>query len=160
MQDLARAPVRARRERGAQNLAFLVVVVVLAGGTVGYAWQVPAGRLHWQPMSAAAIDAVAECPGQVYNRYDDGGYLIWFVPSRPVFVDSRQDPYPIDFLEEHLRTENSGEYSRLFSSYGIHCAFLPPESPTARNLRRAGWITAYQDRQWIVLRDRDSRRSD
>jgi hypothetical protein len=146
-----------RRERFALNVALLVALIVMAGGSVGYAWQVPAARLEWEPMSARTIDAVASCPGQVYNRYDDGGYLLWFVPSRRVFIDSRQDPYPLELLREHLRTENSGDYTGLFATYGIRCAFLPPESPIAANLRRDGWLPLSQDRRWIVLRAVDRR---
>jgi hypothetical protein len=144
-----------RRERFALNVALLVVLILLAGGGVAYAWQVPLKRLQWQPLSSGAIGAVAGCPGQVYNRYDDGGYLLWFVPSRRIFIDSRQDPYPLELLQEHLRTEKSGDYAGLFANYGIHCAFLPPESPIARNLRRDRWLPLYQDSQWIVLRDLD-----
>jgi hypothetical protein len=140
-----------RRERAALNVAVLVAFAAVASASVAYAWQLPLKRLQWEPLSAGAINAVAGCPGQLYNRYDDGGFLLWFVPSRRVFVDSRQDPYPLEFLHEHLRSENSGDYAEIFARYGIHCAFLPPASPVARNLLRDGWLPVYQDSRWVVV---------
>lgn len=142
-----------RREHYALNVAMLVAFMTLAGGSVAYAWHVPVKRLQWEPLSRGAITAVTGCPGPLYNRYDDGGFLLWFVPTQRVFVDSRQDPYPLALLQEHLRSENAGEYSGIFARYGIHCAFLPPESPVAKNLLRDRWIALYQDSQWLVLRD-------
>jgi hypothetical protein len=144
-----------RREHPVLNLSLLVAFLVLAGCGVAYAWKLPLKRLQWDPLSPGAISAAAGCPERLYNRYDDGGYLIWFVPSRLVFVDSRQDPYPLEFLLEHRRTEDSGDYAEIFARYGIHCAFLPPASPVARRLQLNRWRTIYEDTRWIVLRDGD-----
>ena len=97
-------------------------------------------RLQWEPLSPGAIKAATGCPERLYNRYDDGGYLLWFVPSRRIFIDSRQDPYPLALLQEHLRNENAGDYAGTFTRYGIHCAFLPTTSPVAEHLRRDRWL--------------------
>ena len=53
----------------------------------------------------AAVAAVRGCPAQIYNRFYDGGFLIWFVPERPVFIDNRQDPYPSPFILETTEVE-------------------------------------------------------
>ena len=89
------------------------------------------------------------CDGPLYNQYDEGGYLIWFVPEKPVFVDSRQDPYP---LRAHARgaRRRSGERGALppaVRALGIRCAFLPVASPTVAALDRDGWATRYRDDQ-------------
>jgi hypothetical protein len=143
----------ARREHVSLNLLFAAACSLVAIVGVGYAWNTPIARLQWEPLPAGAISAVERCPERLYNRYDDGGFLLWFVPSKHVFVDSRQDPYPIEFLQEHLRSENSGDYTAVFARYGIHCALLPPASPVARNLQRDRWQPVYQDSRWMVLRD-------
>jgi hypothetical protein len=142
-----------RREHVSLNLVFAAVFSLLAIVGVAYAWKAPIARLQWEPLPAGAISAVERCPERLYNRYDDGGFLLWFVPSKQVFVDSRQDPYPIEFLQEHRRSENSGDYAGVFARYGIHCALLPPASPVARNLQRDRWQPVYQDSHWMVLRD-------
>jgi hypothetical protein len=142
-----------RREHGSFNTAVGTVLLTLAVLGVTYAWTARIARLQWEPLPPGAISAVEACPERLYNRYDDGGFLIWFVPSKRVFVDSRQDPYPLEFLHEHRRSENSGDYASVFARYGIHCALLPPSSPVAKNLQRDRWQSTYQDSRWMVLRD-------
>jgi len=150
---LAGAPNRQprRRERYAINRALLAACMVACAGGVVSAWTNHPPRMHWQPVSQHIVDSVRACPGRVYNRFDDGGYLIWFAPETPVFVDNRQDPYPLPFLQEHLRDEQSGNYTSVFARYSLTCAFLPPYSPTARNLKAAGWKIAAADSSWLVL---------
>jgi hypothetical protein len=140
-----------RPDRSRLNWMLAAAVAGACGIAVALAWSKPAERLKWHPMSAGIIRAVEACPGRLYNRYDDGGYLIWFVPGVRVFVDSRQDPYPLDFLQEHLHSETSGRFEPVFERYRIHCAFLPPSSPTAPRLREAGWQVSAADARWVVL---------
>jgi len=132
------------------NAALVGACVLIAAIMVGSAWSVPSARLQWTPVSSPIVGAIQRCPGRLYNRYDDGGYVIWFARV-PVYADSRQDPYPLDFLQEHLRDERSGEYRAVFAKYGLGCAFLPPASPTAQRLVEDGWRVAAADQRWIVL---------
>ena len=92
------------------------------------------------------------CPDPLYNHYDQGGFLIWFLPERRVFVDSRHDPYPPSFLIEHGRVESGSEpYRLLFNQFGIRCAFLSVKSPTIARLAADGWETRFRDDAWAVL---------
>ncbi len=102
-------------------------------------------------MPASVVAAVNRCPGPLYNTYNQGGYLIWLNPGVPVFVDSRNDPYPREFLAQHVATEASGDYASTFQRYGIACAALPPGSPTASALRRDRWRAVAEDPEWMVL---------
>ncbi len=116
------------------------------------AWAAPVERLEWRPIAPRALAALRACPGPLYNHYDDGGFLIWFAPERPVFVDSRQDPYPLDLLLEHEAVERGQRsYRPLFSRYGIGCAFLPVGSPTVKALAADGWSTRFRDQRYAVL---------
>jgi hypothetical protein len=142
-----------RREHLWLNASIAAALSVLAVCGVAYAWKAPMARLQWTPLPVGAISAVERCPEKLYNRYDDGGFLLWFVPSKHVFIDSRQDPYPLEFLQEHRRNENSGDYAGTFARYGIHCALLPSTSPVARSLQRDRWRSDYEDSRWVVLRD-------
>jgi hypothetical protein len=125
--------------------------VLLGAIAVAYAWSVQLPRLGWHPLSEDLIAALDACPDQLYNRYDEGGYLIWFVRERKVFLDSRQDPFPPDLIHAQIRVERSGDYQRLFDRYSIHCALLPQDSPVAQRLTASGWAAWYQDRGWIVF---------
>jgi hypothetical protein len=95
-----------------------------------------------------------QCPENLYNRYDEGGPLLWFAPSRKVFLDGRQDPFPADLVLEHIAMETgTGNYRTVFSKHGIHCAYLPVLSPTAKRLSADGWQALYSGPNWVVLRD-------
>ena len=75
-----------------------------------------------------------------------------FAPDRPVFVDSRQDPYPLELMLEHEAVERGQRsYRPLFARYGITCAFLPVTSPTGRALAATGWSTRHRDDRYVVL---------
>jgi hypothetical protein len=147
-------PARARvaRERPLLNAAIVVALAVGAMGWVARVWSSEASQLAWHPVSPGVLRAVDECSEPLYNRYDDGGYLIWFAPARKVFIDSRQDPYPSQMMHEHLRVERSGDYESTFRKFSIGCAFLPTEALVADRLRAARWHTLYEDRTWTVLR--------
>jgi hypothetical protein len=140
-----------RRERPLFNTAALAAACVAAAAAIAFAWSAEVRRLQWRPMNASLIAAVESCPDAMYNRYDEGGYLIWFVPSRKVFIDSRQDPYPVDLMREHIGMETSGEYHDVFTRYSIRCAFLPAHSILTRRLQGDGWAQLYDDNEWVVL---------
>jgi hypothetical protein len=134
------------------NLALAGGVALLAATAVTLAWAAPLERLEWRPITPATLAALRGCPGPLYNHYDDGGFLIWFAPERPVFVDSRQDPYPLDLLLEHEAVERGQRsYRPLFSRYGIRCALLPVGSPTVKALAADGWSTLFRDQRYAVL---------
>jgi hypothetical protein len=140
-----------RRERPLFNAVVIGAASVAAVAVVGWAWASELARLEWHPLRQEAIAAVSACPGKLYNRYDDGGYLIWFVPDRKVFIDSRQDPYPPELVREHIRVETSGEYADMFRRYSIDCALVPSESLLARRLTADRWRPLYRDTAWSVL---------
>ena len=118
---------------------------------VGIAWITPIPRLDWHPVSDEVISAVADCEGPLYNSYDDGGYLVWFLPTRKVFLDSRQDPYPVELIQQDIRAQFEGRYRRMFEQYGIRCAFIRSGAPLDVQLQADGWRIRYRDARWTVL---------
>ena len=140
-----------RSARRGLGWALAGAALVICASTVLSTWTHPPTRLNWQPVPTAVARAIAECPGNLYNQYDNGGYLVWFVPEAPVFMDSRQDPFPPDLVLAHRKVETTGDYRDLFDRFDIACAALPAWSPTAQHLRAAGWRVAAQDDGWIVL---------
>jgi hypothetical protein len=88
----------------------------------------------------------------MFNRHDDGGFLLWFVPERRVFIDSRQDPYPLPFLLEAFRVEDGAPHQELFARWGIRCAFLPVSSRVYERVRAARWRPLHVDAKWAVMR--------
>lgn len=147
----ARRPMRAREREDVNGVIFLgataIAIVVVASG-----WSVRMPVLGWKPIPAEAIAALEDCQGPIYNTFNDGGILIWFVPDRPVFIDNRQDPYPIAFLRESREVELGAPYSGMLNRYGVKCAVVATDVPVTNNLRTdANWRVTYQDERWTVL---------
>ncbi len=134
------------------NLALLVAISALEAAGVVRAWTTSNPMLGWQPISAGALAAARACPGRIFNRYNDGGYLIWFLPEKQVFSDTRQDPYPLAITRQTVSIEHGGPYRDTFARYGIRCAILPLDAGAAiARLAGDGWQARFQDDGWTVL---------
>jgi hypothetical protein len=128
------------------------VAIVCVGGVlfIANAWSTSLPRLGWKPVEPVTLSAIQACEGRLYNRYDEGGFLIWFLRERKVFIDSRQDPFPPELVRAHIDMERTGEYSTLFARYDIGCALTPVASPLAQSLGRDGWSAMQAGEGWAV----------
>lgn len=150
---MAPRPARAESERKLRLNAMLFASVATGAVLfVAIAWSRPLPRLGWRPLSPTAIAAIDSCPGRLYNRYDEGGYLIWFMRHRKVFMDSRQDPFPRELVLGHIELERTGDYRDLFGRFDIGCALSPAGSPLAAALERDGWTATVAGGSWRVYR--------
>ena len=148
---LRRAPAAPSPDHPGVNAALLGLVAVGAAATVAIGWCVPFEALGWKPLPDGVVAAIRACPGPLYNPYNEGGDLIWFVPERKVFIDNRQDPFPLPLLLEHVRVESGTlPYAPLFARWGIRCSFLAADSPTIAALAKDGWRSLYRDDKWAV----------
>jgi hypothetical protein len=138
-------------QRSSINAAVALAAAVVAAIVVASAYAGPAARLQWTPLPSASIAALEGCRGNLYNRYDEGGYLIWFAPGRKVFLDGRQDPYSPGLIKEQVRVERSGAFEELFARYDVGCAYVPATSAVSAGLRRAGWTPLFNDADWVVF---------
>ena len=146
-----RATAAASEDHPRVNLALLSGLGLAGIAFVAFAWNAPLPMLGWRPLAPGALAAIGTCPGPIYNRYNDGGYLVWFAPETKVFIDSRQDPYPPEFVLEAGRNEAQGTFRELFARHGVRCALLPVGSPTLPRLRADGWRERFADQTWAVL---------
>ncbi len=146
-----RQAVAARVERPMLNAIAFATMAAIGVLFVGQAWRQPLPRLGWTPVPEDLRRAVTNCPGRLYNRYDDGGYLIWFARDKKVFMDSRQDPYSEDIVHGHIQLETSGDYKEIFGRYDIGCALTVPGSPLATRLERDRWPRESGAGSWVVF---------
>jgi len=149
-----RLPVAAAAadEKPTTGQVLLAIVSVAAVVAIGIVFRFGDALLGWRPISDGALAATRACDGPLYNRYGDGGTLIWFLPEKPVFVDGRQDPYPLPFLLEAVALEaRQKSYRYLFDQWRLRCAFLPADSGTAADLMTDGWAVRFKDDKWQVL---------
>lgn len=141
-------------QRPRLNAAMIAIAAAGVAAALAWAYSNRIPKLRWDPIPAGAIEALRQCPDNLYNRYDQGGYLLFLVPERRVYLDGRQDPYPPALILEQIRLENgSGAYPEVFTRFDIHCAYLPTDSPTAGQLTQAGWTVMYRDADWVVFRN-------
>lgn len=115
----------------------------------------------------AANDAAAEffikekLQGPIYNNYDVGAYLIYFLyPSHRVFIDNRPEAYPASFFTDiylplHLDEE---KWQSVSSSYGFNVLFFNHRDRSSwgeqfmiRRLLDPAWAPVYFDKNVLVL---------
>jgi hypothetical protein len=143
---------RVLRERTSVNMAVLGLAAAGGIAIVTWAWITRTPVLGWQPLSGEAIRQLESCPGPLYNTFEGGGAIIWFVPQQKVFIDNRQDPYPDELLAAAHQLESDGRYERVFARYGIRCAIVPAASATSAALRLdKAWSSKYSDGQWAIF---------
>jgi hypothetical protein len=121
-----------------------VLITTAAVATTGViaAWTLVPSALGWRPVSSGLAESVRRCPGHLFNGYDTGAALIWWVPEVKVFVDNRQDPYPAAVIDSLFEITTSN-YRTYFARYDVECALLPPEAPLSATLRGDGWERTY-----------------
>lgn len=142
------APARLRRPRPLGAPALVLCVLVAAGSAllVFGRWRQAGDALGWQPVSEQALASLRQCPHPLFNEMRDGGFLIWALAERKVFVDGRMEAYPIDVMRASRRADVYGEYKSTFDQWGINCALVTRGSPLHANLTRDREMTlAYSD---------------
>jgi hypothetical protein len=146
----------------------LAFTVLAAGGAVYYRWvrgQMSLGGT--QPGFGRCIGGWAESATDFIRRAPPPGHMlnlgmglgddvIFWVPGMPVFVDSRLESYPPQFLAAVIAAESSdAELARLVDRYDVQWVFLQHARPALRDrvvaLVRAGWPAVYVDSSTIVL---------
>jgi hypothetical protein len=107
------------------------------------------------PTAARAV--LAATSGNLLNEYDWGGYLIWRVPERPVFVDGRLFPFlPDVFTEYEEMVFVRPGWREQLDRHAIAQVLLRPDRPLVTALRDLGWTIVAEDATAVVL-ERPSR---
>ncbi|MGH9256658.1 MAG: hypothetical protein ACRD3C_19030 [Vicinamibacterales bacterium] len=130
----ATAARRRFRPLGAVARGMCLTAAVVGAVVVFTRWRDGGVRVGWQPMSPAAVGAVRRCPDPIFNQMVDGGFLMWALPGRRVFVDSRMEAYPLPVLRASREADLHGEYETVFRQYGINCAIVGAASPLFERL--------------------------
>jgi hypothetical protein len=130
--------------------AVLVGFAGLTAAAVAAAWITAPPKLAWHPVPSGLATALRACPGPLYNGYDAGAALVWFVPDVKVFVDNRQDPYPASVIDASMGLSPQ-DYPQTFAKFRIGCALLSPDSGLVPALQRDGWTPTYEDSTSVVL---------
>ncbi len=106
--------------------------------------------LEREGLPAAAVDWIAESepPGQMFNHYNWGGYLIWRLwPEYLVFVDGRTDLFGDDILGDYIEIQRGGpDAPSLLDDYEISFVLTDSRGSLSALLDcQPEWQLAYAD---------------
>lgn len=140
------------RRAGAVASGIVLVALLVGAAAVAIQWRDDGARLGWRPMSPATIEAVRHCPDPIFNHMEDGGFLMWALPDRRVFVDSRMEAYPLELLRRSREIDLGGDHADLFQDYRIGCAITATDSTLRQRLARDPSMTIiHSDAQRTVF---------
>lgn len=107
------------------------------------------------PVGAVKFLREEHVPGNMFNDYNWGGYLIWqLYPEYKVFVDGRTTLYGEEVLGDYLRVMlvKTG-WEDVLDKYNVSFILVKQDSTLARWLEREPtWHKAYEDRMAVVFR--------
>lgn len=106
------------------------------------------------PLRAVEFIRRAGLQGRMLNEYVYGGYLIWAVPERKVFIDGRADVYEFSgvFGDYMDWVGLKKEPNFLLDKYHIDFCLLSREEPVTRVLPLlSGWRAVYSDEMSVIF---------
>jgi hypothetical protein len=110
------------------GVAALYIIVVVIGLWCNFEYV----SFHWKKTGAGLSPGVARAAeffqkenikGPVFNNYDIGGYLIFYLPrNEKVFVDNRPEAYPDSFFSEVYKPmqENGDVFEKVDREYNFN----------------------------------------
>jgi hypothetical protein len=99
-----------------------------------------------------AIAALKSGSGTLLNEYDWGGFLIYRVPERKVFVDGRLLPfYPAVMLDYRDAVELRPNWKEILTKYDVREVLLMPSKALAVTLREEGWRVRASGDTFVLL---------
>ena len=147
-----RAPVLASNLSGsaprAADLGALIASGLILAAGVAVAPRAP----DVSSFPNAALAALSPGPG-LLNRYEWGGFLIWYAPATPVFVDGRLFPYVGDTLDEYRSVIGlHADWREVLARRGIRTVLVAPSDAIAVRAADLGWQVLIRTEKYVLLR--------
>ncbi len=99
-----------------------------------------------------AIAALRSSSGVLLNEYDWGGFLIWRVPERGVFIDGRLFLFLPEVLDDYLvAVEVRPRWREALDRRQVSQVLIDPRHPLAEALRDQGWSVVASGQRFILL---------
>jgi hypothetical protein len=105
------------------------------------------------PLEAFDLIEKERYPGNLFNSYNWGGYVIWrLYPSYLSFVDGRTDLFGDEILDRYFKIwlAEPGWEDEL-QHWGIGIVLVEPHAPIAHTLEGIGWEIEYEDSASVLL---------
>jgi hypothetical protein len=148
------APNGGNRRATIVTVLFLLPLVVFAWKLKTTVFEAPAQVAIDAPVKAVEYMQQNRIVGKTLTDPNIwGGYLIWKMPSNPVYIDGRIDMYGDEFVKEYLYiTLGYIDWGEPLDRYGVQIAIVAPKSVLATGMRNApNWQQVYQDELAVVF---------
>ena len=100
------------------------------------------------PVQAVTWLCEHDIQGRLFNEYNWGGYLIWFLRDSQVFIDGRTDLYGDDIIREWLDvTQLHVNWEDILEKAEVDLILLAPDRPITKVLTEYDWRLLYMDEQ-------------
>ena len=135
------------------NLVLLVPLLIVGAKVKSTIYSAPKQELMKVPVKATDYLREKGITGTTFTDPNIwGGYVIWALPSNPVYIDGR-DVYPPEFVKEFANmTTGKIDWRGPFDRYGVRVAMVEPQSVLARQLRESNqWEKVFEDNVAVVF---------
>jgi hypothetical protein len=152
-------PAQTARRRTWLNAAWLAAILLLiVAGTIKGRRPRSADQEKF-PLAAPSYLLTFHPQGRVFNEYLWGGYLIYYAPHIPVFIDSRMDIYERSgVLRDYLDIVHLRNSLGLLDRYQVDYVLFEKDTPLVYLLEQThAWKTDYADNLVILLERRNLR---
>jgi len=146
-------PIETLPEKAGLAAAFALILFLVARNTGFDTRGLDDAMSGWFPVKAVNFLRQNPQPGPLYNTFDWGGFLTWYMPDYPVAIDGRTDLYG-DELDMRFFDTGNGALSYITDPYlnesGV--VLLPKQAPLAALLNGdQRFQKVYEDRIAVVF---------
>jgi hypothetical protein len=125
--------------------AAIGLLVVIAAAAIARA------EPNLESYPVAALEELPSGAG-LLNEYDWGGFLIWYAPTTPVFVDGRLFPYVPGVLDDYRAIVGvHPDWQAVIARRGVRALLLRPDTPGAVRARELGWRELSSSESYVLL---------
>ena len=146
----------ATRTRVIISLLLLLGLLPLAAKLKSTVYAPPTQQMANLPLNAVKYLKDRQVTGNTFTNPNTwGGYLIWALPSNPVYIDGR-GVFPEQFVKEYVEIiKGTTDWRGPFERYNVYIVLVKPESLLARQLVEAAeWERVYKDEMSVVFKRR------
>ena len=131
-EDVEREPGETLLQKAGLAAALALLLFLVARNTGFNTRGLDDAMSSWFPVNAVNFLRRNPQPGPLYNTFDWGGFLTWYMPDYPVAIDGRTDLYGDEIDTRFFRTQN-GDASYVDDPYLNQAQFvlLPKKDPLA-----------------------------
>jgi hypothetical protein len=145
---------RGRRMAFMLGVMFLVPLIAFAAKLKARVFDEWRQEILKAPLGAVAYLKDHQITGNTFTDPNIwGGYVIWALPSNPVYIDGRIDMYGDEFVKEYLNIIwNGADWREPFDRYGVRVVIIEPNSALGRELLASGqWSRVFADDVAVVF---------